>query len=59
MVVLIEGKEISAEDVSDEQIKEKLNYYLSYKIDKKTAIELVKNDLKVGKNKVYKIATEL
>lgn len=59
MVVLIEGKEISAEDVSDEQIKEKLNYYLSYKIDKKTAIELVKNDLKVGKNRVYKIATEL
>ena len=59
MVVLVRGKECSSEDISDEQIKEKLLYYMSYKIDKKTAIELVKNDFNIGKNRVYKIATEL
>ncbi len=59
MVVLVSGKEKSPIDVSDESIKEKLKYYMSYKIDKKTAIELVKNDLKINKNRIYKIATEL
>ncbi len=59
MVILIKGKEASNEEVSDEDIKEKLQYYLDYKVDKKTAIELVKNDLKVEKKRVYKIATEL
>ena len=59
MVVLVRGKESSSEDISDEQIKEKLLYYMGYKIDKKTAIELVKNDFNIGKNRVYKIATEL
>ena len=59
MVVLIRGNESSGEEISDEMIKEKLLYYMSYKIDKKTAIELVKNDFNIGKNRVYKIATEL
>ena len=59
MVVLIRGKEKSEEEITDEVIKEKLLYYMNYKIDKKTAIELVKNDFNVGKNRVYKIATEL
>ena len=59
MVILVNGKRKSSEEVSDEEIKEKLLYYLGYKIDKKTAIELVKNDLQVGKNRVYKIATDL
>ena len=59
MVVLIRGKEKSEEEITDEVIKEKLLYYMSYKIDKKTAIELVKNDFNVGKNRVYKISMEL
>lgn len=59
MVVIVSGKEKSPIDVSDESIKEKLKYYMSYKIDKKSAIELVKNDLKINKNRIYKIATEL
>ena len=59
MVILIKGREASNEEVSNEDIKDKLQYYLDYKVDKKTAIELVKNDLKVEKKRVYKIATEL
>ena len=59
MVILIKGKEASDEEVSNEDIKDKLQYYLDYKVDKKTAIELVKNDLKVEKKRVYKNATEL
>ena len=58
MVVLVEGNKAQNE-ISDEQIKEKLQYYIAYGISKKTAIELVKNDLKIGKNQVYKIAQDL
>ena len=59
MVVLIQGNKSSNDEISDEVIIEKLKYYLAYKIDKKTAIELVKNDLQVGKNRVYKLAMDL
>ena len=59
MVVLVEGNQSNSEDISDEIIIERLKYYLSYKIDKKTAIELVKNELNVGKNRVYKLAMDL
>ena len=59
MVVLVSGNLNNQSDISDEDIKNKLQYYLSFKIDKKTAIELVKNDYNVGKNRVYKIAMEL
>ena len=58
MVVLIEGNE-NKEEISDEQIKERLLYYMDYGISKKTAIELTKNDLKIGKNQVYKVAQDL
>ena len=59
MVVLIEGNQSNSDDISDEKIIERLKYYLNYKIDKKTAIELVKNELSVGKNRVYKLAMDL
>jgi 16S rRNA (cytidine1402-2'-O)-methyltransferase len=59
MVVLIQGNKSSNDEISDEVIIERLKYYLAYKIDKKTAIELVKNDLQVGKNRVYKLAMDL
>ena len=59
MVILIQGNKVSEDEISDEIIINKLKYYLSYKIDKKTAIELVKNDLQVGKNRVYKLAMDL
>ena len=59
MVVLVEGNQSNSDDISDERIIERLKYYLNYKIDKKTAIELVKNELNVGKNRVYKLAMDL
>ena len=59
MVIIVSGKKRSDSEVSDQEIIERLKYYLSYKIDKKTAIELVKNDFNIGKNRVYKIATDL
>ena len=58
MVVLVEGKE-KVQEVSEGQIKEKLLYYMDYGISKKVAIELTKNDLKIGKNQVYKVAQDL
>ena len=59
MVVLVEGNQSNSDDISDERIVERIKYYLNYKIDKKTAIELVKNELIVGKNRVYKLAMDL
>ena len=59
MVVLVEGNQSNSDDISDEKIIERLKYYLNYKVDKKTAIELVKNELSVGKNRVYKLAMNL
>ena len=59
MVVLVEGNQSNSNDISDEIIIERIKYYLNYKIDKKTAIELVKNELNVGKNRVYKLAMDL
>ena len=59
MVVLVEGNQSKSDDISDERIIERIKYYLNYKIDKKTAIELVKNELNVGKNRVYKLAMDL
>ena len=59
MVVLVEGNQSNSDDISDERIIERIKYYLDYKIDKKTAIELVKNELNVGKNRIYKLAMDL
>ena len=59
MVVLVEGNQSNSDDISDERIIERIKYYLNYKIEKKTAIELVKNELNVGKNRVYKLAMDL
>ena len=59
MVVLVEGNQSNSDDISDKRIIERIKYYLNYKIDKKTAIELVKNELNVGKNRVYKLAMDL
>ena len=59
MVVLVHGNNETSNDISDEDIKERLLYYLGYEISKKVAIELTSHDLKVGKNRVYSIAQKL
>ena len=59
MVVLVQGKDQKDEETDDSIIIQKLELYLSYGISKKTAIELASIELKVPKNRVYKIAQNM
>lgn len=58
MVLLLEGNN-EVQETSDNLIIERLNFCLSKGISKKAAIEIVADELKINKNKVYKIANEL
>ena len=59
MVVLIHGKEVKEDDISDEKIIERLRFCLDKGVTKKASIEIVVDELKVAKNRVYKLAQEL
>ena len=59
MVVLVKGKEKSDGEVSDQQIIDRLKFCLSKGISKKAAIEIVMDELKQHKNRVYKLAQDL
>ena len=59
MVVLIHGKEAKEDDISDEKIIERLRFCLDKGVTKKASIEIVVGELKVAKNRVYKLAQEL
>ena len=59
MVVLVQGKGLEEEQTDDTVIIQKLNLYLNHGISKKTAIELASIELKIPKNKVYKIAQNM
>ena len=59
MVVLVEGKTQEDNQEDDSIIIQKLELYLSHGISKKTAIELASIELKVPKNRVYKIAQNM
>ena len=59
MVVLIEGNKNEGSEISDEKIIERLEFCLSKGISKKAAIEIVTDELKQPKNKVYKLAQDI
>ena len=59
MVVLVKGKEKSDGEISDQQIIDRLKFCLSKGISKKAAIEIVMDELKQHKNRVYKLAQDL
>ncbi len=59
MVVLVSGKQTSSDNISDEEIINKLKYYLEFGISKKVAIELTRNDFNIGKNRVYALAQKI
>ena len=59
MVVLIHGKETKEDDIGDEKIIERLRFCLDKGVTKKASIEIVVDELKVAKNRVYKLAQEL
>ena len=58
IVLLLEGNDKEG-DLSDDLIIERLNFCLSKGISNKAAIEIVSDELRINKNRVYKIANEL
>ena len=59
MVILIHGLEKSTDDISDEVIIKRLQFCISKGATKKAAIEIVCDELKLHKNRVYKLAQDL
>ena len=59
MVVIVEGNQSDSSEISDEQIVERLQFILSKGVSKKAAVEIVTDELKLGKNRVYKLAQEI
>lgn len=59
MVILIHGLEKSTDDISDGVIIKRLQFCISKGATKKAAIEIVCDELKLHKNRVYKLAQNL
>lgn len=58
IVLIVSGNE-SNEEASDKQIADRLQFLFEKGVNKKAAIEIVVDELKVRKNRVYKIAESL
>ena len=59
MVVIVSGNNGNDNEIKDEAIIRRLEFCLSKGISKKAAIEIVSDELKQPKNKVYKIAQDM
>ena len=59
MVVIVSGNNGNDNKITDEAIIKRLEFCLSKGISKKAAIEIVSDELKQPKNKVYKIAQDM
>lgn len=59
MVIIVEGNKEIKNEISEEEIIQKLKFYLSLGVSKKAAVEIAVEDLKAPKNKVYKLAQTL
>ena len=59
IVVILEGQKQENELISDKIIKEKLKFYISLGVSSKAAIQIAVEELKVPKNRVYKLAQEI
>ena len=59
MVILVEGNTNLENQITDNQISAKIAYFLALGISKKIAIQIVTDELGVGKNRVYKIAQNM
>lgn len=59
IVLIVDGKNGSDEQLSDNQIKDKLKFYISLGVSEKAAIQIAVQELKVPKNRVYKLAQEV
>ena len=59
MVIVLEGNNEENNQISDTEIKEKLKFYMSLGVTEKAAILIAVEELKVPKNRVYRLAQEL
>lgn len=59
MVIIVSGKQSTGDEVSDQMIIDRLEFLLSKGVSKKAAIEIVVDELKEPKNRVYKIAQNI
>ena len=59
MVVIVEGNQSDSCELSDEEIIQRLKFLLDKGVSKKAAIEIATDELKVGKNRVYKLTQDL
>ena len=59
MVVLVEGNTTGSSELGDEEIINRLKFLLDKGVSKKAAIEIATDELKIGKNRVYKLAQDL
>ena len=59
MVILVEGKSQLDNEINDSVIQKRLEFIINKGVSKKAAIEIVSDELKVGKNRVYKIAQDM
>ncbi|MBO4856036.1 MAG: 16S rRNA (cytidine(1402)-2'-O)-methyltransferase [Bacilli bacterium] len=59
MVIILEGQPKSDNEISDEKIQDKIRFYLSLGVSEKAAIQIAVEELKVPKNRVYKLVQEM
>ena len=59
IVLVLEGRNAENELINDEKIQEKLRFYMSLGVTEKAAIQIAVEELKVPKNRVYKLAQQL
>ena len=59
MVVMVEGNLNGSLELSDDEIINRLRFLLDKGVSKKAAIEIATDELKIGKNRVYKLAQDL
>ncbi len=59
MVVILEGSSTPKNQISDTEIQEKLKFYMSLGVSEKAAIQIAVEELKIPKNRIYKLAQEL
>ena len=59
MVIVLEGNIQTINQISDDKIKEKLRFYMSLGVSEKAAILIAVEELKVPKNRVYKLAQDI
>lgn len=59
MVIVLEGNTQPINQISDDKIIEKLMFYMSLGVSEKAAILIAVEELKVPKNRVYKLAQDI